>query len=657
VLASAGGILDEPTRLAMGRRFQHDFSDVVVHTNSQAAESTRAMNVKAYTVANHMAFADGEYRPGTDRGQHLIAHELAHVVQQRQGAVVGSHHLTRGTRNDALEREARDAGNAAVAGLPIARMSIAPAGAVQCADEQESLGFLDSPITEGVVGPLIGRTSFRVVREGIRGVVEGLRDQPPERGQRIVARFKQLDSSLSDRLDFDLGFLKGIGLGLFDSAKGLIDLVLLLPRLGIQAVDWITSSGPTLFQNFDRLSAKAAEVKAALSHVAVTAGRTLAEFVEHPIEALNAIKTGLDQLEAAAVEQVRIAGRAVVEKVYAFLELPFDQFGEKLGYVTGIAAFEVLFAVATEGIGTALKEAATLFSSGARVAAAEASRVLRLVIEVGGKAIRGLESFLKTAGKAIAAKLEELSAAIRKLFELLQDAVASLVPSAEPELAVAGGGKVPSNVLLSKGERVAGKGVGRTTTTTVEELRPRGLKEVEELAPPETNIPPEEVPVEVAPVVRGAAIEVEHLESLGYEKLPNNFKAIDGIKGGKFEEINENGRLIKRYIRPNGLSVKSTEIVDPVKLAEKIRNDLKPLRGPYVYELENVRVEGLAERQLDLVFEEGAVGRFTKETLKVLEDMKGEAGSIRFRWFVYSSGRKFYGPEFFARQARLLERL
>lgn len=53
-----------------------------VHTNAKAAESTRALNAKAYTVGQHIAFGRGQYVPQTVDGRHLLAHELTHVVQQ-----------------------------------------------------------------------------------------------------------------------------------------------------------------------------------------------------------------------------------------------------------------------------------------------------------------------------------------------------------------------------------------------------------------------------------------------------------------------------------------------------------------------------------------------------------------------------------------------
>lgn len=59
-----------------------DFSQVRVHTDSTAADSAGVINALAYTAGSHIVFGSGEYSPGTDAGQKLLAHELAHVVQQ-----------------------------------------------------------------------------------------------------------------------------------------------------------------------------------------------------------------------------------------------------------------------------------------------------------------------------------------------------------------------------------------------------------------------------------------------------------------------------------------------------------------------------------------------------------------------------------------------
>lgn len=82
VLRSPGQPLDAATRGLMEPRFGHDFSRVRVHADARAADSTRVLGALAYSVGRDVVFGAGQYVPGTREGQKLIAHELAHVVQQ-----------------------------------------------------------------------------------------------------------------------------------------------------------------------------------------------------------------------------------------------------------------------------------------------------------------------------------------------------------------------------------------------------------------------------------------------------------------------------------------------------------------------------------------------------------------------------------------------
>jgi hypothetical protein len=66
----------------MESRFGHDFSRVRVHTDRRAAESARELNALAYTVGPNIVFAAGEYVSHSRAGRHLVAHELAHSIQQ-----------------------------------------------------------------------------------------------------------------------------------------------------------------------------------------------------------------------------------------------------------------------------------------------------------------------------------------------------------------------------------------------------------------------------------------------------------------------------------------------------------------------------------------------------------------------------------------------
>lgn len=81
-MRGGGQPLPQPVRDFMEPRFGYDFSQVRIHTDARAAESAEAVNARAYTVANDIAFRCGEYSPETLSGRRLLAHELTHVIQQ-----------------------------------------------------------------------------------------------------------------------------------------------------------------------------------------------------------------------------------------------------------------------------------------------------------------------------------------------------------------------------------------------------------------------------------------------------------------------------------------------------------------------------------------------------------------------------------------------
>jgi hypothetical protein len=78
--------------------------DVRVHTDEHAAALSRAVSARAFTVGSDIFFSSGEYKPHTPAGAELIAHEAAHVVQQRGAPLSGP--LTVSQPGDAMEREA-----------------------------------------------------------------------------------------------------------------------------------------------------------------------------------------------------------------------------------------------------------------------------------------------------------------------------------------------------------------------------------------------------------------------------------------------------------------------------------------------------------------------------------------------------------------------
>jgi uncharacterized protein DUF4157 len=81
-----------------------DLSDVRVHTDSNAHDLNHAVSARAFATGTDVYFAQGEYKPNTTDGDRLIAHELAHVVQQRGAPSSGP--LTVSQPGDSMEREA-----------------------------------------------------------------------------------------------------------------------------------------------------------------------------------------------------------------------------------------------------------------------------------------------------------------------------------------------------------------------------------------------------------------------------------------------------------------------------------------------------------------------------------------------------------------------
>lgn len=103
-LRSGGQPLDDESRALMESRLGHNFGQVRVHADEDAARSAAAVQSLAYTVGSDIVFGSGQYAPNTSDGQRLIAHELTHVVQQRDMTTGGP--LTVGPVDDAYEREA-----------------------------------------------------------------------------------------------------------------------------------------------------------------------------------------------------------------------------------------------------------------------------------------------------------------------------------------------------------------------------------------------------------------------------------------------------------------------------------------------------------------------------------------------------------------------
>jgi Domain of unknown function (DUF4157) len=119
-LRAPGRPLDAATREYFAARFGHDFSRVQIHADDLAANSVKEIGAQAYTVGSHIAFGAGRYAPESAEGRRLLAHELAHVVQQSGSAASAQPGLEIGAANDAAEIEADRVAAQVASGEPTA---------------------------------------------------------------------------------------------------------------------------------------------------------------------------------------------------------------------------------------------------------------------------------------------------------------------------------------------------------------------------------------------------------------------------------------------------------------------------------------------------------------------------------------------------------
>jgi hypothetical protein len=93
-----GQPLSRETRQFMGPRFGYDFGGVRIHIDSTAGALARQVQARAFATGNHVFFAPSEFQPERIEGKRLLAHELAHVVQQSKG-------------NEGLDRQVQRSGS------------------------------------------------------------------------------------------------------------------------------------------------------------------------------------------------------------------------------------------------------------------------------------------------------------------------------------------------------------------------------------------------------------------------------------------------------------------------------------------------------------------------------------------------------------------
>jgi hypothetical protein len=191
-LATASGGAGSALPDALLHRFESslgvDLTGVQLHTDAASAHAADAVGARAYAVGRDIHFADGQYRPDEPAGQHLLAHEVAHTVQQASGSAHPQYKLAVSSPEDAAENEADRAADAMLRGQPFAVGGGAPAALSRWKETHKSIMSTSLTVELDAVGHVFGfaggktndrKTSFGdkqrtdiVLEPGEKGVVE-----------------------------------------------------------------------------------------------------------------------------------------------------------------------------------------------------------------------------------------------------------------------------------------------------------------------------------------------------------------------------------------------------------------------------------------------------------------------------------------------------
>jgi hypothetical protein len=121
VLQQSGRPLPKELRERLERSFGHDLSDVRIHTDGQAQLAAQSIHAQAFAAGTHIAFNRGAYGPNTKKGDELIGHEVAHVVQFKEGRMGRATDSEGGvpvtSPSDGVEREAEQRGAEFASGM------------------------------------------------------------------------------------------------------------------------------------------------------------------------------------------------------------------------------------------------------------------------------------------------------------------------------------------------------------------------------------------------------------------------------------------------------------------------------------------------------------------------------------------------------------
>ncbi|MFJ8635792.1 DUF4157 domain-containing protein [Streptomyces sp. NPDC093568] len=195
IVSGAGQPLDPGVRRELEERLGHDLSRVRLHTGRDAGQLTELLGADAVAVGQDVFFAEGAFKPGTDEGRRLLAHELLHTVQNphglgtlRAGRELGAVSLPQ----QAIEREAESAAR------DVVREPEAAAEAADVEQDQATPGWLRYATVDADRNRAETLDPATLVDRLANSVVRSLRGDPEDHSQRTRKQLARLPEELLD---------------------------------------------------------------------------------------------------------------------------------------------------------------------------------------------------------------------------------------------------------------------------------------------------------------------------------------------------------------------------------------------------------------------------------------------------------------------------
>lgn len=448
-----GQPLPESVRNFFEPRFGVAFGDVRVHTGAEAADSARAVNARAFAMGSDLVFGTGQYAPESPSGRHLLAHELAHVVQQTGGGAASpTHHASDRDEAGGIPHAAGayQATPAPAGGqVPMVQRQLPGLGLVPGLDPSTLIGkawlrlpktakasIIDQAIDAAlqVVDQFPGKVFLGdlwiFIKEGLLGFYGKLKSAKEDVKIQAIDKVAAIMAGESAEYAKGLliGLLKGFfldgALGIFiliwDVIKGLKDLWDFFGRLA-QLIDGLPDEIANLLKGFQELGQElAANIGSAIDE--------LKKMVTDPQQAGSFVTTIVEK----GKEFAKQGGERMADAILDFFSKPGAeaQIGETAGRVMGVVLWEVLFAVLTAGGGAAVTgakaglEAAVQFLK--RIAGTVIGGFLK-VFEEARVVFSKVVEVVRAAAQYVKGKLAQLGERFAKLLEDIREFFATLL--------------------------------------------------------------------------------------------------------------------------------------------------------------------------------------------------------------------------------------